>query len=78
MRKNIRRRRRGYLRRRFISYIIRFIIYIRRTWKNKGVSLLGIAAGFLSAVVAEGDITALLLFLMIFVPLFFAKENWIQ
>lgn len=46
--------------------------------KNKLVSLLLFAIGILTAILSDGDITALLFFSFPALGLFFAKENWIK
>lgn len=47
-----------------------------KTWKNKLSAIVLLAAGYMG-IVLEGDGTALVMFAMFAVPLFFAKENWI-
>lgn len=49
--------------------------YFHKTWKNKVAALGIMAVGFLT-VLLETDITAFVFTLMIGLPLFFAKDNW--
>ena len=48
-----------------------------KTLRNKLYAMALISTGIVAAIVAEGDITALVFFSFIAVPLFFAKENWV-
>lgn len=50
---------------------------IKKTIKNKIVAMVFLIVGLLSVLI-EGDITALVLFGIIAIPLFFAKENYIN
>lgn len=47
-----------------------------KTWKNKlsVITLLGCGC---MGVLIDNDATALVFFIMVAIPLFFAKENWI-
>lgn len=51
--------------------------YLKRTWKNKIVSVMLAAVGYASTLI-ENDGTAFLFLLMFAVPLFFAKKNYIK
>lgn len=51
--------------------------YLKRTWKNKIVALSLAGVGYLSTLI-DGDGTAFIFILLIAIPLFFAKENFIQ
>lgn len=48
-----------------------------KTLKNKLYASLLILEGVVATIVTEGDATALVLFSVIGVPMFFAKEPWI-
>lgn len=48
---------------------------IMKTLKNKLGAILLLAIGCLPAVL-DGDLTCLLFFAVIAIPLFFSKENW--
>ncbi len=48
-----------------------------KTWKNKLCAIVLLAAGYMG-VALENDATALVLFAMFAIPLFFAKENCID
>ena len=52
----------------------RFINYLAKTWKNKLAVIAMIMAGMLGVVVCN-DATALVLFLIIGVPMFFTKKD---
>jgi hypothetical protein len=56
----------------------RFKRYMRKTIKNKIAALLFIGLGVLSLLVSERDVTFLVFTLTFGVPLFFAKENYIE
>lgn len=51
-------------------------MFRRKLIKNKLYSVVLILIGIIPILI-EGDATALVFFLMIGLPLFFAKENWI-
>lgn len=55
----------------------KFERYIRRTLKNKICSLALLGIGVLS-VIPEREITVLVLISIFAIPLFFAKEDWIN
>lgn len=48
-----------------------------QTWKNKLGAIATLAIGYLGVVV-EGDATALVIFSLFAIPLFFAKDNWVN
>ena len=50
---------------------------LKKTWKNKLISLAMILTGYLSTFIDE-DATGFVFCLIIAVPLFFAKENYIH
>lgn len=52
----------------------KFIDYLCTTWKNKLAAIAMVMAGVLGAVYCE-DGTALVLFLIIGIPMFFTKKN---
>lgn len=47
-----------------------------KTWKNKLSAIILLACGYVGVLI-DNDATALVLFVMFAVPLFFAKKNWI-
>ena len=47
-----------------------------KTWKNKLSAIILLACGYVGVLI-DNDATALVLFTMFAVPLFFAKKNWI-
>ncbi len=49
---------------------------MKKTWKNKLVSLILVLLGYLTTFI-DGDATAFAFMLIIAVPLFFAKKNYI-
>ena len=51
-----------------------FVNYLRRTWKNKVAAIAMIMAGVLGVVVLKEG-TALVVFLIVGVPLFFSKRD---
>ena len=51
--------------------------YFKRTWKNKITAIIFTIIGYLS-MLPEGDGTAFVFLLMFAIPLFFAKENYID
>ena len=51
--------------------------YLKKTWKNKLISLALILGGYLSMLIS-GDATFLFFILLIAVPLFFMKESAIS
>lgn len=53
-----------------------FIKYIRRTWKNKLIAMALVCIG-MTGVVLESDATALVLMLLLAVPMFFSRKNWV-
>mgnify|MGYP006898653564 CR=1 FL=1 len=53
-----------------------FIKYIRRTWKNKLIAMALVCIG-MAGVVLESDATALVLMLLLAVPMFFSRKNWV-
>lgn len=53
------------------------IKYLRRTWKNKAVSLALMVVGQLSTFI-DGSATAFVFLMLIAVPLFFARKNLID
>ena len=55
--------------------LIKFLLYMKRTWKNK-VAAIGIMLSALLISWMTKDCTALILFGVAAVPLFFAKKNW--
>lgn len=55
----------------------RFVRYIRRTFKQKLYALALAGLGALTAVVSDGDATAFVFMLLLAVPMFISKENWI-
>ena len=50
--------------------------YLKRTWKNKLMAIV-IVLPCVVATQIEGDATLLILSLMVAIPLFFAKKNYI-
>lgn len=50
--------------------------YLKKTWKNKLVSMVIVTLGVVSTI-PDGDGTALLICWIFGIPLFFAKENYI-
>lgn len=56
----------------------RFANYIRRTLKNKLVALAIITVGVVSIPILEGDGTIFVMFGLIGLQLFFAKDNWLE
>jgi len=52
----------------------RFVKYLRKTWRNKLAAIALIMAGMLGVIVLKEG-TALLLFLIIGIPLFFTKQD---
>lgn len=57
-------------------YLWRFVRYLRRTWKNKIAALVFILGGVVAATIDRECGTALIFCLLIGVPLFFTKENY--
>lgn len=51
--------------------------YLRRTWKNKAVSLALALVGYLSIGI-DNDATAFVFLMLFAIPLFFAKRNYIH
>ena len=51
--------------------------YIKKTWKNKLAAIALTLVGYLSTL-PEKDGTAFVFLLMFSIPLFFAKENYID
>lgn len=51
--------------------------YLKRTWRNKIVAILMVLPG-LTLVWLYKDATMLTLLLMVAIPLFFAKRNYIE
>lgn len=51
--------------------------YLKRTWKNKIAAVAMTAAGILTVCI-DNDATFLVLALIFAIPLFFAKENFIE
>ena len=49
-----------------------------KLFKNKMVALALLACGWLVGSISDGDYTAFVLLAMFAIPLFFAKENYIQ
>lgn len=60
----------------FRKTMLRFIRYLRRTYRNKIVALVLILLGVLSTMV-DGDATALVFMSLIAVPVFFMNKNCI-
>lgn len=54
----------------------RFIQYIRNTYVNKIIATILFICGYATTLL-DNDATAFLLIMLIAVPLFFAKDNWI-
>lgn len=57
-------------------YIRKFVRYMYRTYKNKLCALALVLIGWLSTLI-DNEGTAFVLCLMIAVPLFFTRNNWI-
>lgn len=56
----------------------RFVRHLRKTWKQKLCAMALAAVGVLSAMLSEGDATALIIMLFIAVPMFFSnRTDWI-
>ena len=53
------------------------IKYLRRTWKNKAVSLALVGIGCLSLGI-DGDASGFAFLMLIAIPLFFARRNHID
>ena len=53
------------------------IKYMKITWKNKLVAL-GLAICGVIPMLFEYDATVFVFFIMIGIPLFFSKENWVE
>lgn len=58
--------------------IVRFMRCLNRTWKQKLCAVGLIAIGVLTAILSEGDITALIFLSIFAIPMFLSKgANWI-
>jgi hypothetical protein len=55
----------------------KMIKYLRRTWKNKVAALAIAFTGYLSTFI-DGDATGFVFLMLIAVPLFFARKNYID
>lgn len=53
------------------------IKYLKRTWKNKVAALALALVGYLSTFI-DGDATAFVFLLFIAVPMFFARNNFVD
>jgi uncharacterized membrane protein YiaA len=56
----------------------RFVKYLRRTRKQKLYAVGMIAVGVLSALIADGDITLLVVTLLFAIPMFISNKIWIS
>ena len=54
----------------------KFVQYIRRTWKNKLAAIVAVLVG-LGVINIEGDGTVFVFMLMIGIPLFFARVDYV-
>ena len=53
-----------------------FVNYIRKTWMNKLAAIFMVAVGSLPVFLDNGDASALAVFTMLAMPMFFAKKSW--
>lgn len=53
------------------------IKYLRRTWKNKAVATAIAFVGYLSTFI-DGEATAFVFLMLIAIPLFFTRKNFID
>lgn len=55
-----------------------FTRYIRKTYKNKLIAMILLAVGIISTSISDGDVTFLVFTMMIGLPLFFTRKNYIS
>ena len=53
-----------------------FVNHIRKTWMNKLAAIFLVAVGSLPVFLDNGDASALVIFTMLAIPMFFSKKSW--